>query len=218
MIQLESVSYTYPNSNGPAIKDVNVNIDKGDYVSFHGTSGSGKSTLLSLLGLINKPSTGAMRLLGKDVNSLTASSVALIKNRELGFIFQNFNLLSRYSVFDNVCLPLALNANIKSTSYKERVLQTLEQVNMADYFNRKPGELSGGQQQRVAIARALVCNPSIILADEPTGNLDSKNSDTVFKILDSLHSQGKTICLITHDQSYAQCAKRHYSVEDGLVC
>ena len=217
LIRLESLSYQYPKAQTQSLTNINLSIEAGEYLAILGTSGSGKSTLLSTLGLINKPSTGEYFLLDTATSSLTDKSVALLKNREIGFIFQNFNLLSHMSVFDNVALPLSYNTEVSRKDYKKHVEHALSLVNMQEFSPRRPDQLSGGQQQRVAIARALINSPSLILADEPTGNLDSKTSDQVFSVLDDLHTTGKTICLITHDVEYAQRAKRRLHMVDGSL-
>lgn len=217
LIRLESLCYQYPKAQTQSLTNINLSIEAGEYLAILGTSGSGKSTLLSTLGLINKPSTGEYFLLDTATSSLTDKSVALLKNREIGFIFQNFNLLSHMSVFDNVALPLSYNTEVSRKDYKQQVEHALSLVNMQEFGSRRPDQLSGGQQQRVAIARALINSPSLILADEPTGNLDSKTSDQVFSVLDDLHTTGKTICLITHDVEYAQRAKRRLHMVDGSL-
>jgi len=219
LIRLNDVSFVYPNAKTPALNNINFTINKGDYVAFLGKSGSGKSTLMSILGLINFPTSGEYLLTDVSVNNLTNDSINTVKNQEIGFVFQNFNLLSRMTVFDNVCLPLSYNKLIPRKKYKEKVNYALDLVGMLPFVSRKPHELSGGQQQRVAIARALVCEPSIILADEPTGNLDSKNSAQIYNVLEKLNENGKTICLITHDESYAKKAQKLFKISDGnLKC
>lgn len=219
LLEFKKVDFHYPNSKEPALKEISFAINEGDYVAFHGTSGSGKSTLMSILGLINFPTSGDYLLSGVSTSNLTRDSVNAVKNQEVGFIFQNFNLLSRMTVIDNVCLPLTYNNKVHRKEYKDKAKAVLEMVGMSSFLDRKPHELSGGQQQRVAIARALVCDPSLILADEPTGNLDSENSAQIYNILEQLNRDGKTICLITHDQNYALKAKTVFNVSDGrLTC
>lgn len=217
LLTTHDVSYHYPNSSQPVLANINLTINTGDYCAIVGTSGSGKSTLLSILGLINKPTQGQYDILGKNTSNLSDKSVALVKNREIGFIFQNFNLLNHLSVIDNVALPLSYNTEVARSDYREKVEQALTKVNMLDFINRHPSQLSGGQQQRIAIARALVNNPSLVLADEPTGNLDSKNSESIFELMDNLHTHGATICLITHDKNYAQRATRCIEIQDGQL-
>jgi putative ABC transport system ATP-binding protein len=217
LIKLENLHYQYPKAETAALTNINLSIEKGDYLAILGTSGSGKSTLLSILGLITKPTQGECFLLGTATSALTKNSVALLKNREIGFIFQNFNLLNHLNVFNNVALPLSYNSDIPKKNYAEHVQKALSLVDMEEFEARFPDQLSGGQQQRVAIARALVNSPSLILADEPTGNLDSKTSDQIFSVLDELHNKGKTICLITHDTNYATRAKRRLNMNDGFL-
>ncbi|GAA0376143.1 ABC transporter ATP-binding protein [Bowmanella denitrificans] len=217
LIQIHNLSFRYPKASQDVLNNIELQINQGDYLAIVGTSGSGKSTLLSILGLINPPSQGQYRILGKDTTRLTARSVAQLKNREIGFVFQNFNLLSHLKVCDNVALPLSYNPQIRRRDYRQKVQAALSAVGMQDYARRYPDELSGGQQQRVAIARALVNEPSLILADEPTGNLDSATSEQIFALLQSLNQQGKTICLITHDMDYARQAKRLCRIQDGAL-
>jgi len=217
LIEMTSLNFHYPKTKTDVLHDINLTIKQGDYIAIVGTSGSGKSTLLSILGLLNQPTQGNYSILGTNTTHLTQSSLSLIKNHEIGFIFQNFNLLTQLSVFDNVALPLTYNPQVKRVQYRNKVLKALQQVDMEDFIDRSPDQLSGGQQQRVAIARALVNGPSLILADEPTGNLDSKNSLQVFDLLERLNIQGKTICLITHDDAYAQKAKSIWQILDGKL-
>ena len=213
---MESVSYSYANSKVEVLKQINFEIFEGDYISIIGKSGSGKSTLLSILGLLNFPESGKYTLFGSEVHNLTKGSIAKLKNRAMGFVFQNFNIINRLSIFDNVCLPL-IYSDIPRSKYRERVECALNEVGMLDYIDRYPSQLSGGQLQRVAIARATVNRPAIIFADEPTGNLDSHNSKQIFKLLDELNQRGTTICLITHDESFAQQAKRQWKMSDGKL-
>ncbi|WP_032097070.1 MULTISPECIES: ABC transporter ATP-binding protein [unclassified Alteromonas] len=217
LIQFKSLDFVYPHSTVPALSGVNMTISEGDYVAIVGTSGSGKSTLLSILGLINEPTSGKYLLLDTNVTDLTQQSVAKLKNAEIGLIFQNFNLLGHLTVYQNVCLPLTYNASVSRKEYREKVVSVLKLVGMEDYLKRYPRELSGGQQQRIAIARAMVNDPSLILADEPTGNLDTSNAEIIFDILESLNKAGKTICLITHDIQFAKRAKVQYTIQDGKL-
>ena len=217
LITFENVSFKYSSNTKNTLEGVNFTVNEGDYIAITGTSGSGKSTLLSILGLMNKPSNGSYLISGINTQDLTNDSIATVKNREIGFIFQNFNLLSHLTVFDNVALPLTYNSTVKRNEYKIKVQEALRQVSMEDFANKKPNQLSGGQQQRVAIARALINEPSIILADEPTGNLDSNNSQLVYELLEQLNEQGNTICLITHDENYAKHAKRRLRMHDGKL-
>ncbi|WP_235839755.1 ABC transporter ATP-binding protein [Cognaticolwellia mytili] len=214
-MQINNLNYCFPKAATNTLKNITMSINKGEYLSIVGTSGSGKSTLLSILGLINQPSSGEYLILGRNTTNLTNKSISLIKNNEIGFIFQNFNLLNQFSVYDNVALPLSYNPAIKRNEYKEKVISALSLVNMSNFQDRMPGQLSGGQQQRIAIARALVNSPSIILADEPTGNLDSENSRQVFELIKKLNKTGITICLITHDINYAEQADTVFEMQDG---
>ncbi len=215
LMQINNLNYCFPKAATNTLKNITMSINKGEYLSIVGTSGSGKSTLLSILGLINQPSSGEYLILGRNTTNLTNKSISLIKNNEIGFIFQNFNLLNQFSVYDNVALPLSYNPAIKRNEYKEKVISALSLVNMSNFQDRMPGQLSGGQQQRIAIARALVNSPSIILADEPTGNLDSENSRQVFELIKKLNKTGITICLITHDINYAEQADTVFEMQDG---
>lgn len=217
LIAFENVSFKYASNTKNTLEDVNFTVNKGDYVAITGTSGSGKSTLLSILGLMNKPSNGNYLISDINTQDLTNDSIATVKNREIGFVFQNFNLLSHLTIFDNVALPLTYNSSVKRSEYKAKVQEALKRVSMEEFLNKKPNQLSGGQQQRVAIARALINQPSIILADEPTGNLDSNNSQLVYELLEQLNEQGNTICLITHDETYAKYAKRRLRMHDGKL-
>jgi putative ABC transport system ATP-binding protein len=200
-----------------ALSGVHFDIMKGDYLSIAGPSGCGKSTLLSILGLLDTPSGGRYVLNGTPVENLDASQRAQIRNKEIGFIFQAFNLIGDLTVFENVELPLTYRAGMKAAERKKRVLEALERVRMAHRLNHYPAQLSGGQQQRVAVARALVGSPSILLADEPTGNLDSKNGEQVMALLADLHADGATICIVTHDPRYAEYADRKIHMFDGRV-
>ena len=215
LIEFNNVFYQYPTTKVNTLKSINFKINSGDYIAISGTSGSGKSTLLSILGLLNLPSEGQYTILGTNTAELTPDAIATIKNREFGFIFQNFNLLNHLSVFDNVALPLSYNKSVSRNDYQKKVETALNKVNMLEFINTKPNQLSGGQQQRVAIARALINEPSIILADEPTGNLDSNNSDKIYQLLNKLNHEGKTICLITHDENHAKTAKTRMYIQDG---
>jgi putative ABC transport system ATP-binding protein len=199
-----------------ALAGIHLKIDKGEYVAISGPSGCGKSTLLSILGLLDSPTEGTYVLNAKSVQNLDLGERARIRNREIGFIFQSFNLIGDLTVFENVELPLTYRG-MKASERKERVNQALERVGMAHRSKHLPSQLSGGQQQRVAVARALVGQPSILLADEPTGNLDSKNGDAVMELLRDLHRQGSTICMVTHDPRFARHADRTVHLFDGRV-
>ncbi|MCI0489686.1 MAG: ABC transporter ATP-binding protein [Blastocatellia bacterium] len=199
-----------------ALSGIHMEIKKGEYVSIAGPSGCGKSTLLSILGLLDSPSDGNYWLDGKPVADLRLSERARIRNREVGFIFQSFNLIGDLSVYENVELPLTYRG-MKSAERKKRVHEALEKVGMAHRAKHLPSQLSGGQQQRVAVARAVAGEPLILLADEPTGNLDSTNGEAVMDLMRDLHAQGATICMVTHDPRYARHADRQIHLFDGRV-
>jgi putative ABC transport system ATP-binding protein len=199
-----------------ALAGIHMDIKKGEYVAINGPSGCGKSTLLSILGLLDSPTEGQYMLNGRPVESLKASERARIRNREIGFVFQAFNLIGDLTVYENVELPLTYRG-MGGAERKRRCQEALEKVGMAHRMKHYPSQLSGGQQQRVAVARALVGDPLILLADEPTGNLDSKNGEAVMDLLRSLHGQGSTICMVTHDPRYAKFADRSIHIFDGRV-
>ncbi|MEO6726626.1 MAG: ABC transporter ATP-binding protein [Blastocatellia bacterium] len=199
-----------------ALSGIHIEINKGEFVSIAGPSGCGKSTLLSILGLLDSPSDGEYLLNNKPVQALSLSDRARIRNREIGFIFQSFNLIGDLSVYENVELPLTYRG-MNATERKQRVTAALEKVGMAHRAKHLPSQLSGGQQQRVAVARAVVGDPLILLADEPTGNLDSVNGDAVMDLLRELHRNGATICMVTHDQRFARSADRSIHLFDGRV-
>ncbi len=199
-----------------ALKSVTINIDKGEYVAFMGPSGSGKSTLMNIIGCLDTPTRGKYELAGQNVSETSENDLAEIRNKEIGFVFQTFNLLPRQSSLENVALPLVY-AGFSKSQREERALEVLASVGLGDRAYHKPNELSGGQRQRVAIARALVNNPSIILADEPTGNLDSKPSHEIMELFQLLHDQGNTIVMVTHEDDIAQYAHRIIRMRDGLV-
>jgi putative ABC transport system ATP-binding protein len=216
IITLKSVSKVFVTDEVEthALSEINLEINKGEFVSIAGPSGCGKSTLLSLLGLLDSPSGGEYTLNSKPVANLNFGTRARIRNKEIGFIFQAFNLIGDLTVFENVELPLAYSG-LAASERKTRVRKALERVGMSHRGKHYPSQLSGGQQQRVAVARAVAGEPSILLADEPTGNLDSNNSDTVMKLLDELHQEGATICMVTHDPRYAKHAQRVIHLFDG---
>jgi putative ABC transport system ATP-binding protein len=199
-----------------ALSGIHLDINRGEYISIGGPSGCGKSTLLSILGLLDTPSDGSYWLDGKPVADLRLSERARIRNREVGFIFQSFNLIGDLSVFENVELPLTYRG-LRAVERKKRVVEALERVGMAHRGKHLPSQLSGGQQQRIAVARAVAGDPLILLADEPTGNLDSTNGEAVMDLLRELHQQGATICMVTHDQRYAAHADRSVHLFDGRV-
>jgi putative ABC transport system ATP-binding protein len=200
-----------------ALSDVHLTITRGEYVSISGPSGCGKTSLLSILGLLDTASAGRYVLNGHDVAALNATERARIRNAEIGFIFQAFNLIGDLSVFENVELPLTYRGGLGAAERRARVQEALERVGMSHRMRHYPAQLSGGQQQRVAVARALVGKPAILLADEPTGNLDSRNGEAVMALLDELHKGGATICMVTHDARYAELAQRKIRLFDGRV-
>jgi putative ABC transport system ATP-binding protein len=200
-----------------ALSGVHLSIGRGEYVAMSGPSGCGKSTLLSIVGLLDTPSAGRYVLNGKEVANLNFGDRSRIRNQEIGFIFQSFNLIGDLTVAENVELPLTYRAGMAASERKRRVQESLERVNMAHRMRHYPAQLSGGQQQRVAVARALSGSPSILLADEPTGNLDSKNGEAVMKLLQELHQEGSTICMVTHDPRFAAHAQRQIHLFDGKV-
>lgn len=199
-----------------ALRSVDIDIRKNEYVAIMGPSGSGKSTLMNLIGCLDTPTSGSYNLSGTDVSKMDDNRLAEIRNQEIGFIFQTFNLLPRYTALENVILPL-IYAGFGKTERVEKAKKTLEDVGLGDRMEHKPNELSGGQRQRVAVARALVNNPSIILADEPTGNLDSKTSLDIMKLFGEIHSLGNTIIVVTHEETVARYAHRIIRLFDGKV-
>jgi putative ABC transport system ATP-binding protein len=218
LIQLDAITKVFLTDEVEthALSGIHLSIAKGEYVSIAGPSGCGKSTLLSILGLLDTPSQGAYSLNGHPVANLDFAQRARIRNREIGFIFQSFNLIGDLTVFENVELPLSYRG-LASQERRTAALAALDKVGMSHRLNHYPSQLSGGQQQRVAVARALVGNPSILLADEPTGNLDSKNGDAVMDLLRDLHRDGATICMVTHDPRFARHADRTIHLFDGRV-
>lgn len=200
-----------------ALQDISFTIKKGEFVAIMGPSGSGKSTLMHIIGCLDKPSEGKVIINGHDTQHASDKDLAVIRNENIGFVFQQFNLLRKTSAIANVELPLIYGTKSSPGERRNRAIELLTQVGLADKINNFPSQLSGGQQQRVAIARALITNPSIILADEPTGNLDSKSGADVMKILESLHTKGSTIILVTHDESIARHAKRIIRITDGKI-
>ena len=199
-----------------ALEEIHMEIRKGEYVSISGPSGCGKSTLLSILGLLDSPTDGTYLLNTKPVSKLTASERTRIRNREIGFIFQAFNLIGDLTVYENVELPLTYRGTT-STERKQKVEHSLERVGMAHRMRHYPSQLSGGQQQRVAVARALVGDPLILMGDEPTGNLDSRNGEAVMELLRDLHRVGATVCMVTHDERYSHFAERTIHLFDGRI-
>lgn len=219
LIKLENIKKVFATEEVEthALSDITVTIRKGEYVSISGPSGCGKSTLLSLLGLLDTATEGSYTLAKHDVSDISKSERARIRNQEIGFIFQSFNLISDLDVEENVELPLTYRSDLNKEQRKKMVREALTKVDMAHRAKHYPAQLSGGQQQRVAVARAIAGNPSILLADEPTGNLDSKNADAVMQLLDRLHAEGATICMVTHDPRSAESADRTIEVLDGRV-
>ena len=199
-----------------ALRGVSLDINKGEFVAIMGPSGSGKSTLMNIIGCLDSPTSGTYHLNNKNVSTLDDDALALIRNHEIGFVFQNFHLLARNTALDNVMLPLKY-AGIDKSEQEEIAMEVIKSVDLESRANHQPSELSGGQQQRVAIARALVNKPSILFADEPTGNLDSKTGDDVMKLFTNLHKQGQTIILITHEIEVANQAERIISIKDGKI-
>jgi putative ABC transport system ATP-binding protein len=199
-----------------ALRSVTINIDKNEYVAIMGPSGSGKSTLMNLLGCLDTPTSGSYILNGTDVSKMEDDYLAEIRNKEIGFVFQTFNLLPRYTALENVTLPL-IYAGVSYAERREKAQKALIDVGLGDRIHHKPNELSGGQRQRVAVARALVTNPSIILADEPTGNLDSKTGEEIMLLFNEIHSKGNTIILVTHEEYIAEHAARIIRLKDGLI-
>ena len=218
LIQIRDLSkvYTMGLTQVKALKSVSLDIDTNEFVALMGPSGSGKSTLMNLLGCLDTPTAGSYILNNTSVNVLTDNELAEIRNSNIGFVFQTFNLLPRLTSLDNVALPLVYSG-LNKKQRNEKAAQVLEMVNLGDRMDHKPNELSGGQRQRVAIARALVNDPSIILADEPTGNLDTKTSIEIMSILEDIHSKGNTIILVTHEPDIADHAHRIVRLRDGLI-
>mgnify|MGYP001027419909 CR=1 FL=1 len=203
----------------PALNGVSLMIDQGEFVAIMGPSGSGKSTLMNILGCLDSPSAGQYQLDGQDVSKLDRAQLANIRNKKLGFIFQSYNLLPRMSALENVFLPMMYSKSAEGNQekMKEKAEEMLKVVGLGDRINHQPKELSGGQQQRVAIARALINDPVLILADEPTGNLDSKSAEEIMEILHELHQSGRTIVMVTHEHEIAEQTQRIIAIRDGLV-
>ncbi|MDE0916901.1 MAG: ABC transporter ATP-binding protein [Flavobacteriales bacterium] len=216
MIQAKNLTkhYTVGSTIVRALDGLNIDIDKGSYIALMGPSGSGKSTLMNILGCLDTPSSGAYFLNNKDVSQVDDDSLAGIRNKEIGFIFQTFNLLPRYTALENVALPM-IYAGIPKKERLARATEVLEKVGLGDRVTHKPNELSGGQRQRVAVARALVMNPSIIFADEPTGNLDSKTSEGIMQLFDEIHQDGNTLIVVTHEEEVAARAQKIIRLRDG---
>lgn len=208
--------YKVGNQEVRALNGVDIVINQNEYVAIMGPSGSGKSTMMNILGCLDSPTGGSYILNGIDVSKMDDSDLAEVRNKEIGFIFQSFNLLPRYTALDNVSLPL-IYSGIGKTERDKRAIETLESVDLTDRMHHKPNELSGGQRQRVAVARALINKPSIILADEPTGNLDSKTSIDIMKLFSEIHNKGNTIIVVTHEEEIAKHARRIIRLRDGII-
>ena len=218
MIHLQDVNKTYYGAQPlHVLKGINLDIAKGEFVSIMGASGSGKSTLLNILGCLDVPTSGNYLLDGVEVSGMTATQLAHIRNEKLGFVFQNFNLLPRTSALENVELPTFYSKTFPASQRRARATELLERVGLGTRIMNTPGQLSGGQQQRVAIARALMCNPPVLFADEPTGNLDTRSSVEIMKLFTQLNSEGITIVMVTHEDDIAHYAKRNIVVRDGKI-
>ncbi|WP_320815144.1 ABC transporter ATP-binding protein [Flavobacterium sp.] len=218
IIEIKNITRDFPLGNEivNVLKGIDLTIDKGEYVALMGPSGSGKSTLMNLLGCLDTPTGGTYVLNGKRVSEMEDEELAEIRNKEIGFVFQTFNLMPRTTALDNVALPM-IYAGFSKSDRNERATEVLTQVGLSDRMDHKPNQLSGGQRQRVAVARALVNKPSIILADEPTGNLDSKTSLEIMTLFDDIHANGNTVILVTHEEEVAQHAHRIIRLRDGVV-
>ncbi len=218
LISLESIKKTYILGEQivDALKGVDLKIFKGEYIALMGPSGSGKSTLMNIIGCLDTPSSGNYWLNGKEVSQMSDAHLSEVRNTEIGFVFQTFNLLNRLNAIDNVALPLVY-AGVPQNERNERARIVLEKVGLKDRMNHKPNELSGGQRQRVAVARALINNPSLLLADEPTGNLDTKTSYEIMLLFDEIHQSGNTIVLVTHEEDIAKHAKHIVRMRDGEI-
>ncbi|MDA9213577.1 ABC transporter ATP-binding protein [Bacteroidia bacterium] len=218
MIEIDGVTKRYKLGEQIvyALNGVNLNIERGEYTALMGPSGSGKSTLMNIIGCLDSPTEGTFFLNNKEVSRMSDSALSEVRNTEIGFVFQTFNLLNRLNAIENVSLPLVY-AGIPKKEREERAKEVLDKVGLGDRMSHKPNELSGGQRQRVAVARALINNPSILLADEPTGNLDTQTSHEIMALFEDIHSAGNTIVLVTHEEDIAQHAKRIIRLRDGVV-
>lgn len=218
LISLENITKTYILGDQVvhALKGVELQIQRSEYIALMGPSGSGKSTLMNIIGCLDSPSSGSYWLNNQEVSKMTDASLSEVRNREIGFVFQTFNLLNRMNAIENVALPLVY-AGMPKKLREDKAREVLERVGLKDRMNHKPNELSGGQRQRVAVARALVNNPSLLLADEPTGNLDSKTSHEIMALFEEIHAAGNTIVLVTHEEDIAQHAKKVVRMKDGNI-
>lgn len=218
IIKIRNITRDFPMGNDivKVLKGIDLDIERGEYVALMGPSGSGKSTLMNLLGCLDTPTSGSYELNGKDVSNMTDDELAEIRNKEIGFVFQTFNLLPRTTALENVALPM-IYAGVSKKDRTERAQEVLTQVGLADRMDHKPNQLSGGQRQRVAVGRALVNSPSIILADEPTGNLDSKTSVEIMNLFNKIHQDGNTVILVTHEEEIAENAHRIIRLRDGVI-
>ncbi len=218
IINIKNITRNFPMGNEvvKVLKGIDLEIERGEYVALMGPSGSGKSTLMNLLGCLDTPTSGSYELNGKDVSNMTDDELAEIRNKEIGFVFQTFNLLPRTTALENVALPM-IYAGASKKERTARAKEVLTQVGLADRMDHKPNQLSGGQRQRVAVGRALVNSPSIILADEPTGNLDSKTSVEIMSLFNKIHAAGNTVILVTHEEDIAENAHRIIRLRDGII-
>ena len=218
IIELKNIGKIYQTGNVSfeALKNVDLTINRGEYIAILGPSGSGKSTMMQIIGCLSTATSGSYKLDGREVSKLNRNQLAKIRNEKIGFVFQSFNLLAHANILDNVELPLVYRG-VSATKRRERAKEILAKLGLATHFKHHPNELSGGQKQRVAIARALITNPEIILADEPTGNLDSKSGTDVINIFEQLNNDGKTIIIVTHDIELAKRTKRIINIYDGMV-
>lgn len=218
VIKIRNITRDFPLGNDivKVLKGIDLDIERGEYVALMGPSGSGKSTLMNLLGCLDTPTSGSYELNGKDVSSMSDDNLAEIRNKEIGFVFQTFNLLPRTTALENVALPM-IYAGASKADRTERAKEVLTNVGLADRMDHKPNQLSGGQRQRVAVGRALVNRPSIILADEPTGNLDSKTSVEIMNLFNEIHKMGNTVILVTHEEEIAKNAHRIIRLRDGKI-
>jgi len=219
VIELRNIKKTYITGEFEfqALKGINLSIQPNDYIALMGSSGSGKSTLMNIIGALDVPTSGEYLLRNKPIHELNDNQISEFRNEEIGFVFQTFNLLPKLSALDNVALPLLYANNIEKEQRDKQAKNMLELVGLGDKLTNKPNEMSGGQRQRVAIARALVNNPSLILADEPTGNLDSKTSASIMELFENLHKNGQTIILVTHEKEISEYAKKTIVLKDGII-